>query len=96
MSYRLKFLEEALNEWRDLDSAIQEQLKKKLRQRLDFPEVPASRLAGSPHRYKIKLKSAGYRLVYEVGKNELVVLVIAIGKREKSAVYRESAKRTSP
>lgn len=96
MPYRLKFLEEALNEWRELDNTIQEQFKKKLRERLDFPEIPASRLTGSPNRYKIKLKSVGYRLVYEVRKKELVVLVIVIGKREKGAVYRESAKRPSP
>jgi mRNA interferase RelE/StbE len=37
--------------------------------------------------YKIKLRSAGYRLAYEVVDDELVVYVIAVGKRENSKIY---------
>jgi len=36
--------------------------------------------------YKIKLRSAGYRLVYQVRDGELVVSVIAVGKRERNHV----------
>jgi mRNA interferase RelE/StbE len=43
--------------------------------------------------YKIKLRKAGYRLVYEVRDEEVVVLVVAIGKRERNAVYKTAAKR---
>ena len=50
-------------------------------------------LHGAKDRYKIKLKSAGYRLVYQVFDTEIVVLVIAVGKREGSAVYEAAAKR---
>ena len=39
------------------------------------------------NRYKIKLRSVGYRLVYEVRDNEMIVVVIAVGKRERSEVY---------
>ncbi|MBK6584065.1 MAG: type II toxin-antitoxin system RelE/ParE family toxin [Gammaproteobacteria bacterium] len=56
------------------------------------PRVPAARLAGQRDRYKIKLRSAGYRLVYEVRDQELVV-VIAVGKRERQAVYKAAARR---
>lgn len=93
MSYRLKFKEEALKEWRKLDGFLREQFKKKLKERLEAPRVPASRLSGGTDRYKIKLKSSGYRLVYEVRDHELVVLVVAIGKRERSAVYEAAARR---
>ncbi len=93
MSYELEFLEEALKEWNKLGSTIKEQFKKKLKERLDDPEIPAARLSGSKDRYKIKLSSAGYRLVYEV-KNEIItVVVIAVGKRERNAVYKNAAKR---
>ena len=93
MSYKLEFLEEALKEWNKLASTIKEQFKKKLKERLDDPEIPAARLSGSKDRYKIKLSSAGYRLVYEV-KNEIItVVVIAVGKRERNAVYKNAAKR---
>jgi mRNA interferase RelE/StbE len=35
----------------------------------------------------------GYRLVYEVRDHELIVIVIAVGKRERNAVYKVADKR---
>lgn len=93
MSFELQFHPDALDEWRRLDSTVREQLKTKLAERLVEPRVPAARLSGQRDRYKIKLKSLGYRLVYEVRGAELVVLVVAVGKRERSAVYRRAAGR---
>ncbi len=93
MSYSLKFKEEALKEWGKLDSAVREQFKNKLQERLINPRVPAAKLSGQTDRYKIKLRSVGYRLVYEVRDGELVVIVIAVGKRERNAVYKAAAKR---
>jgi mRNA interferase RelE/StbE len=88
MTYELGFLDEALKEWRKLDGSIREQFKSKLMQRLLHPRQAAAQLRGSKDRYKIKLKSLGYRLVYEVKDRELLVVVIAVGKRERSEVYR--------
>jgi mRNA interferase RelE/StbE len=93
MTFELQFHPDALDEWRKLDSTVREQLKKKLAERLVEPRVPAARLSGQRDRYKIKLKSLGYRLVYEVRGAELVVLVVAVGKRERNAVYRRAAAR---
>jgi mRNA interferase RelE/StbE len=93
MTFELRFHPDALDEWRKLDSTVREQLKKKLAERLVEPRVPAARLSGQRDRYKIKLKSLGYRLVYEVRGAELVVLVVAVGKRERNAVYRRAADR---
>jgi len=93
MSFELAFLEEALAEWQRLDGAIRAQLKKKLAERLQTPRVPASKLSGHPDRYKIKLSSVGYRLVYEVRDHKVLVLVIAVGKRDRNAVYRAAAQR---
>ena len=93
MSYSLKFKEDALKEWRKLDEHLREQFKKKLKERLHHPRVPASRLSGQKDRYKIKLRNVGYRLVYEVRDKEVVVLVVAVGKRERNAVYKMAAKR---
>ena len=93
MTYRLKFKDEALKEWHKLDSTLREQFKKKLTERMQDPRVPAAKLSGHTDRYKIKLKSNGYRLVYEVRDAEIVVVVIAIGKRERNAVYAAAAKR---
>ncbi len=93
MSYKLKFLPAALKEWKKLDSSIQAQFKKKLAERLEMPHITASRLSGFENHYKIKLKASGYRLVYEVIDYELYVLVIAVGKRDKSVVYESARKR---
>ena len=93
MSYKLKFLPTALKEWKKLDNTIQKQLKKKLKERLSEPHVAGSRLSGFEGHYKIKLRNSGYRLVYEVVDNELYVLVIAVGKRDKNLVYKKAKKR---
>jgi len=91
--YKLKFLPTALKEWKKLDSSIQGQLKKKLKERLQNPQVPANLLHGFENHYKIKLRASGYRLVYEVIEKEIVVLVIAVGKRDKNLVYKKASKR---
>jgi mRNA interferase RelE/StbE len=93
MRFKLGFLEEALKEWGKLDSGIREQFKSKLNERLDHPRVPSSQLSGHSDRYKIKLRSAGYRLVYEVRDHQFIVVVVAVGKRERNAVYQAAAKR---
>ncbi len=94
MTYELAFLPEAKREWSKLDHVTQNRFKEKLRERLINPKVPSARLSGTRERYKIKLLSVGYRLVYEVRDNELVVVVIAIGKRDKMAAYSAAAKRS--
>lgn len=50
-------------------------------------------MRGSSDRYKIKLRSARYRLVYEVRDHKLLVLIVAVGKRERNAVYRQADQR---
>ena len=93
MSYELEFKESALKEWHKLDSSIREQFKKRLSERLGAPRVESARLSGLPDCYKIKLRDAGYRLVYQVSDGLLLVVVIAVGKRENNLVYRNVKKR---
>jgi len=93
MSYNLKFLPSALKEWKKLTPPIQKQFKKKLRERLSHPRIKASQLRGFKDVYKIKLRSVGYRLIYEVNDSEVTVYVIAIGKRERGLVYNKAEQR---
>lgn len=93
MTYKLAFKEEALKEWRKLDNNLKKLFKKKLVERLENPKVEASRLNGMKNYYKIKLRSAGYRLVYEVRDSEIIIVIIAVGKRERNLVYKLAAKR---
>lgn len=93
MTYKLKFIPTALKEWKKLDPYLQSQFKKKLKERLDEPHVRSCRLSGFENHYKIKLRASGYRLVYEVIDEEICVLVIAVGKRERNLVYKKARKR---
>jgi mRNA interferase RelE/StbE len=93
MIYKLRFHVQALREWQRLDGSVRELLKKKLHERLLVPRVPASALHGMPDCYKIKMQSAGYRLVYRVDDAEIFVTVIATGKRDKSRVYGTAMQR---
>ena len=93
MSYELAFLDEALKEWRRLDTPTREQFKARLAERLHNPKIASARLHGARERYKIKLRQAGYRLVYEVRDAEVLVLVVAVGRRERNEVYRVAERR---
>lgn len=93
MTYELEFSEKAWKEWRKLGANLREQFKKKLQERLVNPHVLADRLGYLDNAYKIKLRSAGYRLVYRVEDEVLVVTVIAIGKRERGEVYKDAITR---
>ena len=94
MTYKLKFLPTALKEWKKLDNTIRIQLKKKLEEVLENPTIQANRLRKFENHYKIKLRTSGYRLVYEVIDDEIVVLVIAIGKREGGKIYEVAKLRS--
>ena len=93
MRYKLEFLESAKREWEKLGSTVRAQFRKKLDERLETPDVTADALHGMPGHYKIKLKQAGYRLVYRIDGGRLTVIVVAVGKRDKLAVYRRAAER---
>lgn len=92
-TYELEFLEDALKEWKKLGSNVRQHFIKKLKERLANPHVPSARLSGMPNCYKIKLRSAGYRLVYQVEDTTLIVLVVAVGRRDRNLVYKIAAGR---
>ncbi|WP_415713762.1 type II toxin-antitoxin system RelE family toxin [Maridesulfovibrio sp.] len=93
MIYKLRFHEFALKEWKKLDSTLREQFKKKLAKRLENPRVPSAALSGLADCYKIKLRKAGYRLVYRVDDDILYLTVVAVGKRDRFGVYRSAENR---
>lgn len=93
MTYKLAFLQDALKEWERLEPSVRAQFKKKLAERCEMPRVPSARLSGATDRYKIKLRKAGFRLVYEVQDQVVTVVVVAVGKRERHAVYKQASRR---
>ncbi|MGH8437051.1 MAG: type II toxin-antitoxin system RelE family toxin, partial [Pseudomonas sp.] len=76
-----------------LGDTVRQQLKKKLAEILLNPRIEANRLHTLPDCYKIKLRSSGYRLVYQVIDHEVVVFVVAVDRREREQAYRKAAER---
>ncbi|ENM3851220.1 type II toxin-antitoxin system RelE/ParE family toxin [Vibrio cholerae] len=93
MTYKLEFKKSALKEWKKLAVPLQQQFKKKLIERLENPHVPSAKLSGAENIYKIKLRQSGYRLIYQVENDIIVVTVLAVGKRERSEVYTKALQR---
>ena len=94
--YSLEFHIQALKEWKKLDGFIKAQFQKALTKRLQDLRVPSDKLRGElQNAYKIKLRDVGYRLVYEVIDNRLVVVVVAIGRRDHDDAYISAVKRST-
>lgn len=92
-TFNLEFHAIAIKEWRKLDSSTKTQFEKKLRERLAHPRIVAAQLRHLPDCYKIKLRKAGYRLVYRVVDDRLIVIVLAVGERDKNEAYDAAANR---
>jgi mRNA interferase RelE/StbE len=92
MTYNLKFHPDALQEWNCLPAADKTFFKKKLKQRLENPHTPGSRLSGGRNLYKIKRMRPPLRLTYHVDDQDLVVTALSVGKRDGD-VYSEMIKR---
>jgi len=92
--YFLKFVFDALKEWQALDGSIKEPLRKALKKRLEQSHVLGAELHGDLRGcYKIKLRKQGYRLVYTVEDDVLVVFVLAIDRSEDLAAYHAAMDR---
>ncbi|PAY01438.1 type II toxin-antitoxin system mRNA interferase toxin, RelE/StbE family [Pseudoalteromonas sp. HM-SA03] len=73
-------MKSALKKWSKLGSTLQSQFKNKLIERLKDPHLPASKLSGADNMYKIKLRQSGYRLVYKVEDDIIVVIPVVLSK----------------
>ena len=92
-TFDLEFLPSARKEWAKLDKSVRNQLAMKLAERLVAPRIASARLSGMADCYKIKLRAAGYRLIYRVEDHRVTVVVIAVGRRDRNAVYKPATKR---
>lgn len=92
-SYSLQFTSRAAKEWRKLDVTVRNQFSARLAERLANPRRRSAALRDLPDCYKIKLRDAGYRLVYRVNDRNVTVMVISVGKRDGGDAYREAKLR---
>ncbi|MBN6063617.1 type II toxin-antitoxin system RelE family toxin [Aggregatibacter actinomycetemcomitans] len=93
MSYIIEFIPSSEKEFRKLDVALRKQFIEKLKERAENPRVPSAKLHGMKDCYKIKLRNAGYRLVYQVIDERIVVKVISVGRRDRNFVYTKAKSR---
>ena len=103
MTYKLSFIKQAAEDYKALDGSQRKIVYKAIKRILINPlpnteggygkplgNQSNSSLAGL---MKIKLKSSGLRIVYKLEKHEDNVLIIIIGARADSKVYKEAEKR---
>jgi mRNA interferase RelE/StbE len=94
--FRIQFIRESAKDWDKLDNSVKLEIKKNLQPRLQDPMIESSRLRGDlSDCYRIRAPKSGYRLVYKVENDSLIILVIAVGKREDEEVYRSAVVRLS-
>ncbi|UXH42235.1 type II toxin-antitoxin system RelE family toxin [Pseudomonas promysalinigenes] len=65
-----------------MGDTVRQQLKRKLASVLLNPRVEANRLDSLPNGYKIKLRSSGYRLIYQVVDQEETSEVLRVAARQ--------------
>jgi mRNA interferase RelE/StbE len=89
--YTVIFRPRAKKAWDKLAHALRTQFARRLDERRRNPRIPSAALGRMPDCYKIKLRAAGYRLVYQVIDEKIVILVLAVGRRDRNEVYEQAA-----
>jgi mRNA interferase RelE/StbE len=97
MAYKVEFLSEAAQEFEALDGSLKKIAAKQIDKLAERPEL------GEPLGKRMGIDLTGYRktyfgkkafrIVYEIQRQKLVVLIIGIGKRERAEIYKELAPR---
>jgi len=79
--------------WGALDGSIRAQFKKVLARQLEEPHILSARFADDLRDcYTIKPGDVGYQFAYRVDDGKILILVIATGRRDGEAIYRNAAK----
>jgi mRNA interferase RelE/StbE len=97
MACKVEFFPEAAEEFEALDGSLKKIAAKQIDKLAEKPELgePLGKRMGidlTGYR-KIYFGKKAYRIVYQLQKERLVILVVGIGKREKAEVYKQIAER---
>ena len=97
--YDFKFHPEAKEELKKLNHSIQLLFTKKLKQIVLTPEIGIKlgnknnlKLVGLK---KVYFNNKKHRIVYEIIEDEVVIYIIAVGKREDMDVYKKASNRVN-
>jgi len=95
--YDFKFYEEAEKDLSKLNNSVKKLFAKKLSQIILNPEIGKD--LGNKNNFnlsglkKVYFDNKKYRIVYEIKEKEIIIYIIAVGKRENMKVYKEAANR---
>jgi mRNA interferase RelE/StbE len=102
MSWKVEFLDEAKRDMHRLDGSQRTLVVKAIQK---VSENPTESGYGKPlgskgganflGLFKIKLRKSGIRIVYQLVERDGAMLIVVVGMRTDSEVYREAAKRMS-
>lgn len=97
MTYKIKFHEEALKEFLNLDGSVQKLVAKQISKLETSPEL--GELLGNKNGIdltnyrKMYADQKKVRIVYEILDKEILVHIVAIGKRDEMEVYKSALAR---
>jgi mRNA interferase RelE/StbE len=89
-TYDVEFRPDAARAFRKLGTSDQRQIMRKLAERRSHPRVPGDAVRNIPDGYRLKLRSSGIRVVYQVRDTTLVILILSIGGREREEAYKNA------
>ncbi len=97
MPYKVVLTAQAAKDFRTLDGSVKEQVARQIR-KLETAPLLGEHLGNRggldlTGYYKLYAAHKAIRIVYRIVKMEVIVEVVAIGKREDFEVYREAFKR---
>ena len=97
MPYKVVLTADAAQDFRGLDKSVKDQVARQLKKLETSPELGEhlGRKAGLDLTgyYKLYAARKAIRIIYRIVALEVLVEVVAIGKREDMAVYREAVRR---
>jgi Cytotoxic translational repressor of toxin-antitoxin stability system len=95
--YRITFHPEAQKELYSLDGSIRIMILKQIKKLEQFPQL--GEVLGNKHGYdltgyrKLYANKKNIRIIYSIIENQILVKIIAIGKREDFQVYKDANDR---
>ena len=84
MSYEIIFTDTSRKQFRKLEKDVQERIIKALERIRIRPEAHVKKLVGDP---SYRLRVGEYRVIIEIEKDDLIILVIKIGHRKN--IYKK-------
>lgn len=87
MTFKLRFHQDALQEWHKIDKTVREQFKQKLNEPPQMPGADSVLVSGRGNLYKIKLRTFGFRLIYQLQDKYITVLALTVGSQNCNIAY---------